>query len=53
MVEQFSCLGTTLKNQTSIQELIRSKLKSRNACYLSVQNLLSSNLVSKYVQIKM
>jgi len=32
--------------------LIRSRLKSGNACYHSVQNLLSSSLLSKNVQIK-
>jgi len=46
-VEEFKYLGTTLMNQNSIQEEIKSKLKSRNACYYSVQNLLSSSLLSK------
>jgi hypothetical protein len=32
-------LGTTLTNQNSIQEEIKCKLKSGNACYHSVQNL--------------
>jgi hypothetical protein len=40
-VEQFKYLGTTLTNQNSIQEEIKSRLKSRNACYHLVQNLLS------------
>jgi hypothetical protein len=39
--------GTTLTNQNSIQEEIKSRLKSGNACYHSVQNLLSSRLLSK------
>jgi len=34
-------------NQNSIQEEINNRLKSRNACYHSVQNLLSSSLLSK------
>jgi hypothetical protein len=38
-VEQFKYLGTTLINQNSIQEEIKSRLKSRNACYHSVQIL--------------
>jgi len=42
-VEQFKYLGTTLTNQNSIQEEIKSRLKSGNACYHSVQNLLSSS----------
>jgi len=35
-VEEFKYLGTTLANQNSIAEEIRSRLKSVNACYLSV-----------------
>jgi len=31
-VEQFTYLGTTLKNQNSIQEEIKSRLKSGNDC---------------------
>ena len=50
-VEEFKYLGTTLTNQTSIQEEIRSKLKSGNAYYHSVQNLLSSSLLSSYLNI--
>jgi hypothetical protein len=38
-VEEFKYLGTTLIDQNSIQEEIKSKLKLRNACYHSVQNL--------------
>jgi hypothetical protein len=45
-------LGTTLTNQNSIQEEIKSRLKSRNACYHSVQNLMSSSLLSKNTKIK-
>jgi len=45
-------LGTTLTNQNSIQEEMKRRLKSRNACYLSVQNLLSSSLLSKNLKIK-
>jgi hypothetical protein len=47
MVEQFKYLGTTLMNQNSVQEEIKSRLKSGNACYHSVQDLLSSSLLSK------
>jgi len=45
-VEELKYLGTTLTNQNSIQEEIKSRLKSGNACYHSVQNLLSSSLLS-------
>jgi hypothetical protein len=41
-VEQFKYLGKTLTNQNSIQEVIKNRLKSGNACYHSVQDLLSS-----------
>jgi len=39
-VEEFKCLGTTLTHQHSIQEEIKSRLSSANACYHSVKNLL-------------
>ena len=46
-VEELKYLGTTLTYQIYIQEEIKSRLKSGNACYQSVQNLLSSSLLSK------
>jgi len=49
-VEEFRYLGTTLTNQNSIQEEIKSRSKSGNACYHSVQNLLSSSLLSKNIK---
>jgi hypothetical protein len=50
-VEQFKCSRTTLMNPSSIREKI-SRLKSGNACCHSVQNLLSSSLLSRNVKIK-
>ena len=44
-VEQFNYLGTALTNQNYIQEEFKNRLKSGNACYHSVQNLLSSGLL--------
>jgi hypothetical protein len=38
-VEEFKYFLTTLTNQNSTQEDIKSSLKSGNACYRSVQNL--------------
>ena len=46
-VEEFKYLGTTLTIKNSIQEEIKSRLKLGNACYYSMQNLLSSSLLSK------
>jgi hypothetical protein len=40
-------LGATLTDQNTIQEEIKSRLKLGNACYYSVQNLLSSRLLSR------
>jgi hypothetical protein len=51
-VEQFKCLGRTVTNRNSIQEEIKSRLKSRNTCYHSVQDLLSYSLLSKDTKIK-
>jgi len=51
-VEEFKYLGTTLTYQNSIVEEIKSRLKPGNACYHSVQNLLSSRLLSKNLKIK-
>jgi len=50
-VEEFKYFGTTLTNQNSIAEEIKCRLTSGNACYHSVQNLLSSRLLSKNVKI--
>jgi hypothetical protein len=44
-------LGTALPNENSIQEDIISRGKSLNACYLLMQHLLSSSLLSKNLKI--
>ena len=51
-MEEFKHLGGTLTNQNSILEEIRSRLKSGNVCYFSVQNRLSSKLLFKNLKIK-
>ena len=51
-VEEFRYLGTTLTYQNSIAEEIKSRLRPGNACYHSMQNLLSSRLLSKNLKIK-
>jgi hypothetical protein len=51
-VSQFKYLGTTVTNQNFIQEEVKWRLNSGNACYHSVQNLLSSRLLSKNLKIR-
>jgi len=51
-VEEFKHFGTILTYQNSIPEEIKSRLRSGNACYHSVQNLLSSSSLSKNLKIK-
>jgi hypothetical protein len=46
-VEEIRIFGTNLTNENSIQETIRIRINSAIACYHSVQNLLSSILLSK------
>jgi hypothetical protein len=46
-LSQFNYLGTTVTNQNLSKEKIKRRLNSGNACYHSVQNLLSSPLLSK------
>jgi hypothetical protein len=51
-MSQFKYLGTTVTNQNLIQEEIKRRLNSGNACYHSVQNLLSSQLLSNNVKVR-
>jgi hypothetical protein len=50
-VEDFKYLETILINQNPYREEIKSRSKSGNACYHSVQNLLSSSLLSKNLKL--
>jgi len=45
-------LGTNLTYKNSIQEEIKGRLKSGNACYHSAQNLLYFSVLSKNIKIK-
>jgi hypothetical protein len=51
-VSQFKYLGTTVTRQNLIREEIKRRMNSGNACYYSVQNLLSSHLPSKNIKIR-
>jgi hypothetical protein len=52
-VSRFRYLGISVTNQNLIEEEIKRILNSGNACYHSVQNLLSSCLLSKNLKIRM
>jgi hypothetical protein len=51
-VAKFDYLGTTLTDQNHMHEEIKSRLNSGNACYHSVQSLLSSRLLSRNLKVK-
>jgi hypothetical protein len=51
-VAQFRYLGMTITNQHLIQEEIKRRLNSFNACYHSVQKRFSSRLLSKIIKIR-
>jgi hypothetical protein len=52
-LENFKYLGISLTNQNSNQDESKSRVKSGNACYHSVQNLLSSSLLPKILKINL
>jgi hypothetical protein len=51
-VARFKYFGATETYQYLIQEEIKRRLNSGNVCYHSVQNILSSHLLSKNINLK-
>jgi hypothetical protein len=51
-VRKFKYLGTTLTDQNYMHEEIKSRLSSGNACYHSVQSLLSCRMLSRNLESK-
>jgi hypothetical protein len=51
-VAKFRYLVTTLTDQNHMHEDLKSRLNSGNACYHSVQSLMSSRLLSRNLEVK-
>jgi hypothetical protein len=51
-VAKLAYLGTTLTDENFMHREIKSRLNSWNACYHSVQSLLSSCLLSRNLKVK-
>ncbi|PSN39681.1 hypothetical protein C0J52_14417 [Blattella germanica] len=51
-VAEFKYLGAFITNRNEIQEEIKHRLNFGNACYYALQRLLSSQLLSKNIKLK-
>ena len=51
-VEKFRYLGVTVTNTNDIREEIKHRIDMGNACYYSIDKILSSRLISKKLKVK-
>ncbi|KAJ4426460.1 hypothetical protein ANN_27274 [Periplaneta americana] len=51
-VEKFKYLGATVTNMNDTREEIKRRINMGNACYYSVEKLLSSSLLSKCLKVR-
>ena len=51
-VAEFKYLGTIITNRNEMHKEIKHRLNSGNACYYVLQGLLSSQLLSKNIKLK-
>ena len=51
-VEKFKYLGVTVTNTNDIREEIKRRINTGNACYYSLEKILSSRLLSKKLKVK-
>ncbi|KAJ4431175.1 hypothetical protein ANN_19772 [Periplaneta americana] len=51
-VKKFKYLGATVTNIDDTREEIKHRINMGNACYYSVEKLLSSSLLSKYLKVR-
>ncbi|KAJ4448827.1 hypothetical protein ANN_00218 [Periplaneta americana] len=51
-VEKFKYLGATVTNVNDTREEIKRRINMGNACYYSVEKLLSSSLLSKHLKVR-
>ena len=51
-VRKFRYLGVTVRNTNDISEEIKCRINMGNACYYSLEKILSSSLLSKKLKVK-
>ena len=51
-VQKFRYLGVTVTNTNDIREEIKRRINMGNACYYSLEKILSSRLLSKKLKVK-